>query len=346
MTRKQTIRRLPTPRPPAPLFNSNSGHFEFTREAANNHLVEAITAEIHRLARASGLSPFIILKDFIKMMEPSLACRAENMRSIATTGQIITDPPEIAAIFRAARERYRAATERNNPSVYRMMQESFVQMYAWLIDLPKTPGNPDIVGQVFLHCLDYPRKWHPFFPSWASCQQLAAQLIPDPKEAIYEVITQAALEAAEPNRPYPELQPGANWEEFYLAIAPHITPALVGPELISSSPTMLLALVDRFSEWAVAHHLIHFDWQTAKQEPLISTMCHLNVLIYGLNGEVLKQAETLMEIIQHREQEQSTNTIPPTQPPYLEPLEHKDRLPPQPDIPTFADMFNQGGKKP
>ncbi len=112
---------------------------------------------------------------------------------------------------------------------------------------------------------------------------------------------------------------------------------------------MLLALVDRFSEWAVAHHLIHFDWQTAEQEPLISTMCHLNVLIYGLNGEVLKQAETLMEIIQHREQEQ--NTIPtttpaPPPPTYPETLEHKDRLPPQPDMPTFADMFNQGGKKP
>ncbi len=130
----------------------------------------------------------------------------------------------------------------------------------------------------------------------------------------------------------------------HLALGRHTD--LVGPEPISSSPTMLLALADRFSEWAVAHHLIHFDWQTAEQEPLISTMCHLNVLIYGLNGEVLKQAETLMEIIQHREQEQSTTTIPPTQPPYLEPLEHKDRLPPQPDIPTFADMFNQGGKKP
>jgi uncharacterized protein with NRDE domain len=314
----------------------------------------AIAEKVHRAARASDLSAFVIVTDWLKMTEAALACHAENMKSIAMQGQVIEDPPDIAAIFRAARNRYRAATEQN-PSVYRIMQESFLDMYALLVEAGRyglraytdpqlNPDglNPDIVSLTFLTCLDYPTRWHKFSPSWQSCQVIARQLIPDPEEIIHgKLLPEAALRAAEATGRVPELIPGTNWEVWWNAIREYIFPHFIGPGQINSSSTLMLALAARFEAWPLQHHLIHFHWQTEGQDPLLDTICHLNMMIYGLNGYFLEQAEALVEIAHY--QAEQDRRLPPVVEPPDDPPDHP-LAPALPSAtPTFADLFREGG---
>lgn len=345
-------RRLPQPRQPPPPFIQPV----FNREGLEHPVALAITEKIHRAARASNLSTFVIVTDWLKMTEAALACHAENMKSIAMQGQVIEDPPDIAAIFRAARNRYRAATEQN-PSVYRIMQESFLDMYALLIEagryglraytdpqLNPEGFNPDIVGLTFLTCLNYPTRWHKFFPSWQSCQTVAGQLIPDPAEIVHgKLLPEAALRAAEATGSIPELIPGTNWEVWWDAIHEYIFPHLIGPDQIGSSSTLMLALAARFEEWSLQHHLIHFHWQTEGQDPLLDTICHLNMMLYGLNGYYLAQAEALVEIAHY--QAEQDRWLPPAAQSPDDPPDHP-LAPTLPSAtPTFADLFREGGIK-
>ncbi len=347
-----SLRRVPQPRQSPPPFIQPV----FNREGLEHPVAQAITEKVHRAARASTLSTFVIVTDWLKMTEAALACHAENMKSIVIQGQVIEDPPDIAAIFRAARNRYRAATEQN-PSVYRIMQESFLDMYALLIEagqyglrayrdpqLNPEGLNPDIVGLTFLTCLDYPTRWHKFFPSWQSCQAIARQLIPDPAEIVHEkLLPEAALRTAEATGSVPELIPGTNWEVWWSAIREYIFPHLIGPDQINSCSTLMLALAARFEEWSLQHHLIHFHWQTKGGEPLLDTLCHLNMMLYGLNGYYLEQAEALVEIA-HYQAEQDRGLPSATESPD-DPPDHP-LAPVLPSaMPTFADLFREGGIK-
>ncbi|MEM7342639.1 MAG: hypothetical protein AAF485_00215 [Chloroflexota bacterium] len=348
---KSTIasRRLPQPRETPPMIFANC---QFTQEAADNPVVQAMTAEIHRVSRTSKLAPAVILNDWFKMMEAAMAAQAESVKCMALTGRVIEDPPEVAAIFQAARNRYRAATA-HNPSVYRMMQESFIELYAVLMEssrngLQAYPDgyNPDIVGQLFLNCLDYPTKWHRFFPDWQSCQKLAQSYLPDPEDIITSLCVEAALDVAITDGSQPELIPDVNWDDWWSRICNHLQRFIIGPEMIGYSSTMMLALALRFDTWAVQNHLVHFMW--AGEEPRLNTLCHLNMMLYGLNGHFLEHIRMFEEIVEMQEQQrpdtQLTIPQPPPIPPPLEPPPQSGlALPannPAPDR-TFADLFRK-----
>jgi len=164
MTQKQKSRRLPRPpkarRLPAPKIPAELRTLPPRQPSllpVDNPYVTKIVYLIEQMATISDLSPYVLLRDWLGMLECGLKMWPANMRAMALEGQFIEDPPEIQTIFSQAREHYLRVSEQR-PAVYRQMQEAFSEAFALLLDsaipgLEQINGNSDVIGQVFTTCL-------------------------------------------------------------------------------------------------------------------------------------------------------------------------------------------------
>jgi hypothetical protein len=219
------------------------------------------------------------------MLESGLKMWPEQWRALAATGDFAEDPPDIQAIFTRARERYLRASAQY-PAVYRQMQTAFGEAFALLLD-SAAPGlahygqqtdlNPDVIGQVFLTCLDFPARWRPFFgTSWTDCLTMARTAIPDRTEQANTVLVHAGLKARRAGVTLTP-EPGDNFAAWYEAILPYAKPLLVGPPLVDSS-AMLLAVAAQFSEWALDSALVRVVWEP--MDPLLRQMANINAMLF------------------------------------------------------------------
>jgi hypothetical protein len=361
-------RRLPAPRLAGGRSQTRK-HFPgqpYALEGDNPYVLEIVRL-IEHVSAVSGFSPYVILTDWIGMMEASLSMWAENMKAMAIRGQFVEDPPEIKEIFARARVRYTRASEKY-PAVYRTMQEIFPQTFALLLQSAglglaaygqQVELNPDVIGQVFIASLGYPAAWLDFFPPWRDCLAAAGELIPDGGELVYTALAQAALRARCAGH-HVELQPGLNFETWYETILPYYTtgPVIIGPAHITSS-AMLLALASRFPDWTLHHGLVRFSWGDNFVEPLLEKMVNFNAKIFGLNGYLLEHIAAVADIQAYFEQQAAQEQLLPArvspaqvyrgiQPAEAaEPAAATDTLPaprrlsPPPGTRSFSDLFKR-----
>jgi hypothetical protein len=265
----------------------------------DNPHVNQIVRLIEQMAAVSGLGPYVLLTDWLGMLESGLKMWPDNMRAMALEGQFIEDPPEIQAIFSRARERYLRASEQR-PAVYRQMQEAYSEAFGLLLDstptqLDQTGGNPDVIGQVFITCLQpgYASPWWRYFPDWPTALSEAQAALPEAPELIHLVLAEAAFQARAEGQTL-QLDPGVNFPEWFETVWPFVKPLRIGPPLISSS-VELLAAAAQFPGWALKTGLVKFSWDPGL-EPLIQQLMNINAMLFGLNGYIVTHCETLLDI--------------------------------------------------
>jgi hypothetical protein len=254
------------------------------------------------MAAATELQPLVILKDWLGMLECSLKMWPANMQAMALEGQFIEDPPDIQAIFSQARERYLCISQQR-PAVYRQMQTALAEAFALLLHgagpgLEQVSGNPDLIGQVFTTCLQPgpTSPWWCYFPDWPATLAAAQAAIPDGGELVYLTLAEAALRARHDGHTI-QLEPGANFPDWFETVWPYVEPVVIGPPLVSSGAG-LLAAARQFPAWALKTALVKFTW-AEELEPLVKQMIHIDAMLYGLNGYLLAHYEALAEIQTH-----------------------------------------------
>ncbi|MCP4288207.1 MAG: hypothetical protein GY792_27850, partial [Gammaproteobacteria bacterium] len=245
---------------------------------------------------------------WIGMIEAGLRAQAENNKKIILEGTIIEDPPEVAAIFSRARERYLRASEQN-PAVYRKMQDAFGISFALLMQaasyglefyLEHLEYSPDIIGQVFRLYLQPGILWTPYFPAWDISLAEAGRCVPDGAGRIHADLALASLRARQDGVQVPPLLPGRNWEVWYAVVQPYVIPRVVSSSINSS--VMMLAVAAQFPDWAVKGDLVRFAWQgEGPAEPVIKSMANINAMLYSLNGYYMEQVRALVEIVEAQE---------------------------------------------
>lgn len=296
----QTVRPRRLPRPAGVRGRITEAPAPDPVETDNPYVTE-IVQQIERVSSISHLSPYVILNDWLGMMEPALQRYNLNMKSLAITGRFTEDPPEVAEIFRRARERYVEASKKY-PATYREMQIAFSTSFA-VITRAAAHGleayarqfhySPDIIGQVFLKCVNPGPAWWRYFPPWPTALALARLAIPDGQEKVYQALEEAHLTysqaVARPIRP----EPGEQFQRWFEAVVEYFEPILVGPTVIGSSAAMLAAAA-QFPDWAVKRGLIQF--YAPPDEPLLERMININAILYGLNGHAVDIINTANDI--------------------------------------------------
>lgn len=345
-------RRLPAPKIP-PELRPLPPRLSILPPDDNPH-VNQIVRLIEQMAIMSGLSPYVLLRDWLGMLESGLKMWPANMRTMALEGQFIEDPPEIQAIFSQARERYLRVSEQR-PAVYRQMQEAFSEAFALLLDsstsgLEQIKGNPDVIGQVFTACLQPGRSspWWRYFPDWPTALAVAQEALPEAHQLVYLVLAEAAWQARAEGQAI-QLKPGENFPEWFEVIWPYVEPLRLGPPLVSSS-VELLAGAAQFPGWALKTGLVKFSWDPAL-DPLIQQLININAMLFGLNGYIVAHCEALLDI---QEQLAQTGAQPVSTaavyhlPPTLDetPEQDPNRQPKRRPTPgqSFADLFRHKSK--
>lgn len=338
------------PRPAGTRSQPGRPHPPDPAEVRQAPVVE-ISQLIERVCAISRLSPWVVFSDWLGMAEAAMRRQTLNLKAYALTGQFVPDPPDVADIFRRARERYIAAS-RTYPATYREMQTAFTQVLA-LLETAAQPGleayvqtsqTPDIIGQVFLRCINPGPAWWPYFPPWPEALASGRALIPNGRDQILERLIQAGLDYRQdtPNPLNPE--PGERFQEWFLAVLPYVEPLIFGPNLVGSS-AMLLALAVQFQDWARHWGLVRF--YVPHPEPLLERMMSLNGMLYGLNGYAIDLIKTHNDLIDHYQNQIAVAPAPP--PAETEPVPERDGMPaPQLDArattgrgPSFEELFRK-----
>lgn len=319
-------------------------------EAEQSPVVE-IARLIERVCAIGQLSPFSVIQDWVGMAEAAMRRQSLNLKTYALTGQFAPDPPDVADIFRRARERYIAAS-RLYPATYREMQDAFAGVLA-LLEQAAHPGlehyvqtgqTPDLIGQAFLRCVRPGSAWWPYFPPWPEALAAAQTLIPNGPDQILERLVQAGLtyRQATPDPIIPE--PGERFQEWFLAVLPYTEPLVFGPNIIGSS-TAMLALAAQFQDWARHWGLVQF--YLPHPEPLLERMISLNGMLYGLNGYVLDLISTTNDLIHHYQTRAEPSTTGAGEPAPPDEAEREAAiLRPHPRAvtgrgPSFAELFRK-----
>ena len=285
---------------------------------------------LDEMVQVTGLSHFVILSDWLGMIEGTLQMWATQLRTIALEGNVATDPPAIETIYRRARERYQFVSE-SRPQAYRKMQAAFVECFLLLResavpDLETYAGqttiSPNVVGEVFVTCLGRPRAWAPYVTSWEQALARATNLIPNGHDLAYERLALAALEARTDGITI-RLEPGENFEVWYEAVAPYIPQLVIGRPLIDLTTTSLLAVAARFPAWLVKRDHIRLVW-SPQTDPLIQRINHINAMLFGLNGYVLEQLDAHSTILNQLEAEITQEESPAT--PRVPAVTHPERI--------------------
>jgi hypothetical protein len=314
-------------RPPAPA------------EAQNPYVIQ-IVEHIRRVCAIAHLPPFVVLEDWIGMLEAALRLYADNARTYAMTGQFIDDPPEVKEIYRRARERYLKATE-SYPAAYREMQVAFSQTFALLIAAAgpelgwyatQAALSPDVIGQVYLACLALGKDWWPYFPPWPAALEVARTAIPNGEELACRVLIEAhfTYQQARPAT-FIQPEPGERFEQWFSEVLPYCEPHIIGPALIDSG-VMMLAAAAQFPPWAVKDGLIMFYPQSGN--PQLDRLAHINAMLHGLNGYELELARAIQDIAAY--QHQHPEALSP-QPELQAPVAEPENLPTEPSQPATAE---------
>lgn len=351
-------RRLPRPagaRPrPGPVMPPDPAE-------ADHPYVQRIVEHIERVSAAARLSPYTVLTDWLGMIEATLRRYGLNARAVYFTGRPAPDPPEVAQIFRRARERYVQAA-RQYPAAYRAMQEGFIATFNLLQESAEAglgfygaqlDYTPDVVGQVFLACVKPGPAWWPYFPPWRATLEAAREQFAAAADLIMERILAAGLKycqaVARPIRP----EPGEHFQEWFEAMLPFADPLLVGPAAIGSS-TAMLAAAAQFPDWAVTRGLVQF--YAPHPEPILDRMISINGMLFGLNGYDFELINIANELIAHHNQRVETAQADLVRVNLPSPLDEAPPLPPAPQEdalvpalhretrrshPTFADLFRK-----
>jgi hypothetical protein len=332
--------------------------------------VVRIAEQIERVSAIAHLPPYTVLSDWLGMIEATLRRYGLNARAIYFTGRPTPDPPEVAEIFRRARERYIQAARRY-PAAYRAMQEGFVTTFnllyesaeaglAFYVTHPKQ--SPDVVGQVFLRCVKPGPIWWPAFPPWRTALEAARKEFSKGADLIMERILAAGLaysqSVAQPIRP----EPGEHFPEWFEAILPYFETLLIGPAVIRSSVAMLAAAA-QFPDWAVRRGLVQF--YAPNPEPILERIININGMLNGLNGYDLELINVANELIAHHNQLVEGDQVdlirgerpdPPDEEPPLLPLPRPETAPAalpggetrleshsdtHPARPTFEELFRK-----
>ncbi|GIK40460.1 MAG: hypothetical protein BroJett011_42930 [Chloroflexota bacterium] len=289
------------PRPPR-LPQANSFLIPVSPPRVTNPYAVEIAAHIQRACNIARLNPYTVLNDFFLMFRWMLALDGENEKAIAKTGRPNEDPPEVQAIFRRARERFEQASLQY-PAAYRAMQTAYFQMINLLnhaFNEVSLDGyaqqftiSADILGEVFLVCLQPGEEWWPYFPLWNVALSVARNTIPRANEMVYQELARANLRYADANPENPiKLVVGENFEEWYLAVLPYCE-TLVIPSHSITSPAMLLALAAQFPEWARKSPMLYFTIQHTV--PIIQTINEIYAMRHGLNGYALQRIRDAVE---------------------------------------------------
>lgn len=297
---RRRIPRPPLPHPAALLLTS-----EHQCPNITNPFAHELAERIRQVCKISRLSPYVVMNDFVRMFYWQLKFFGADQKSQVITGKKIQDPPEVAEIFRQARERYER-TSLTYPATYREMEEAYSQMFVVLQGMTHQGSldqyarswtlNPDIIGQIFLAVVQPNEDWWPFFPPWHVAMGLAQHTVPNGARIVYDEIVRAGVRYKEDHSTEAVgLIPGENWEEWYSEIAPYLEPITIGPHLTTSSATML-ALATRFPDWARQQGLVNFYFGGADTNSIIHLIVAINRMMYGLNGfyvELIQEAFTI-----------------------------------------------------
>ncbi|MCP4629336.1 MAG: hypothetical protein GY850_38405, partial [bacterium] len=259
----------------------------------------------------------------------------------ALTGKVIEDPPEVAEIFRRARERYLRATEKY-PAVYRQMHDAFGQAYAYLIYCAE-PGlkwyekqlklSPDIIGQVFMALIKPGPEWGQYFPAWGAALTAARGLFSD--ETMDMTLTEKIVRDS--------VEDFGAWVDRAPVNCRSLV--LIGPSKINSS-VMMLAAATQFPQWSVYGGFVEFVWGEGV-DPLLVKMANINAMLYGLNGYDLELAKIAMQV--EADLRQQAEEPRPAQPLIPSPAPQEDR--PEATTPrfkaggnpTFEALFRKDG---
>jgi len=319
-------------------------------EAEQAPVVE-IARLIERVCTIGKLKPLIVIQDWVGMAEAAMRRQSLNLKTYALTGQFTPDPPDVAEVFRRARERYIAAS-RTYPATYREMQEAFAEVLA-LLEQAAHPGleyyvqtgqTPDLIGQAFLRCVRPGPSWWPYFPPWPASLAAARAWIPDGPDQVLERLIQAGLTYRQvtPNPIVPE--PGERFQEWFLAVLPYVEPLVFRPTVITSSVDML-AMAVQFQDWARHWGLVQFH--LPHPEPLLERMISLNGMLYGLNGYALDLIITTNDLIRYYQARTEPATAGADEPPPPDEVEQEALIPrshPRAVTgrgPSFAELFKK-----
>lgn len=247
---------------------------------------------------ASGSRSDDIFEDWLMLVETCLERLPAHMVMARRCGEMADDTPEGAALFERLRKKY----GRYGREEYYFTL--FAEAMGLLMDSTAL-GYRDVVGDVYM-AYAYP---HPgagqYFTPFPVASMMAKMTIPDGEREVHdrlkEAIAQSPMaEAAaiagmafcDPSASFLKASPSDeawNWFFNYLlpAAIPYYKPITVSDPAVGSG-VMLLASASCFPTWAVQLGLVQFYGQDV--DGTCVRMCHINEMLYGLNGWGLRYA--------------------------------------------------------
>ncbi len=256
----------------------------------NNPLPRVMLKLHHELHQASQRLPFAIWQDWLESTDAWLQV-VGAIGELNATAQL---PPEVQATYERVHQTYSQISAQGLPAAYRKMGQTFVALFRIMadhcpfVDLPTCVQhnfNPDFLGLAFIASLGYPRKWHNFFPDWASCTQAAAAILPgDPAEQVYVELAHGHVAATRLHNLNIRMPRAGDddWQTWLQTILPYTSLPLLIDQVTSS--TLLLALAARFPKWITRNGLVTFTWPLLEPDPVLSRITRITAHLYGLNG--------------------------------------------------------------
>jgi hypothetical protein len=203
-------------------------------------------------------------------------------------------PPDVQAVYDRIHRTYSQISTRH-PAAYRKMGETFTGIFRILADHCRrvdldTCGQhgitPDFLGLAFIASLDYPQKWHRFFPDWENCTRSAAAILPgDPAEQVYAALARGhavATRLHSLNLQLPQAGDDNSWQSWLQAVLPYTNLPITIDQVTSSA--MLLALAARYPNWITDNGLVVFTWPKLEPDPILNRISGITAKLYGLNG--------------------------------------------------------------
>ena len=240
---------------------------------------------------SSGYRPDDVFSDWLELIEASLKALPAQAISVASTGQLVEDTPETAALFERLRKRYPR----------REHFERFSQALAVLLE-SVTPDDPqDILGDIYM-TYGYPNTWAgQFFTPMSIARLMAMISMGDIESQINERIKSAieqsplAQAALFTSLVINDPTEARNW--YVNRIIPYcyefIKPITVCDPCCGSG-VMFLAASACIPAWARPLGLVQFYGMDIDQGCV--RMASINCMIYGLNGWSMKWALALKEL--------------------------------------------------
>jgi hypothetical protein len=264
------------------------------------------------LVQGSGRRASEVFADWLALVELALQSLPRHAESVARTGRLAEDTPEVAETWQRMRRRYDPAPR------YRRKKKSvgyfdlFAEVFGILVEAAGTPlqawdttspgiMGPDILGDVYMQ-YGHPNAWAgQFFTPWNVAKAMAMIAIPDGEAMVHERLKQAATKCEDDPWAQAVLLTGlavpqedaAEWffTRLLPVLAPHADPITICDPCVGSG-VMLLAAASQFPPWVLNWGgLVRFYGQDIDAGCV--QMCRVNFMLYGLDPTLLKSALAL-----------------------------------------------------